>query len=66
MRNWKITALLGASLALGACDWLTGRHDDELPGNDAVSAEGKAEVGQVSVKAPGWPETPISAVGLAL
>ena len=53
MRSLKIMVLAGISLTLGACDWLTGRHDDELPGNDTVTAEGKAEAGQVSVKAPG-------------
>ena len=53
MRSLKIMVLFGISLTLGACDWLTGRHDDELPGNEVVSAEGKAEPGQVSVKAPG-------------
>src|SRR5215210_6742843 len=53
MRRLKIAALAGACLALGACDWLTGRHDDDEPGDNAVSAEGKAEAGQVAVKAPG-------------
>jgi hypothetical protein len=54
MRNWKIAALVAGCSALGACDWVTGRHDDEDPfGNETVSAEGKAETGQVAVKAPG-------------
>jgi hypothetical protein len=54
MRQWNGLILAGAALSLGACDWITGGRDDEAqPGNDAVSAEGKAEAGQVSVKAPG-------------
>ena len=54
MRKWKSWVLAGATLSLGACDWVTGGRDDEAqPGNETVSAEGKAEPGQVAVKAPG-------------
>jgi hypothetical protein len=53
MRKWKWLILFGAALSLPGCDWLTNRNDDDPPANDALSAEGKAEAGQVSVKAPG-------------
>jgi hypothetical protein len=53
MRNWKLPALLGLALSLTACDWLAGRPDDDEPGNESIGAEGKAEAGQVALKAPG-------------
>jgi hypothetical protein len=54
MRKWKLLILAGTAVSLGACDWLTARNDDDQAGNDAISAEGKAEAGQVAVKAPGF------------
>jgi hypothetical protein len=53
MRNWKLAALLGLALSITACDWLTARNDEDEPGNENVGAEGKAEAGQVALKAPG-------------
>jgi hypothetical protein len=53
MRNSKLAVLTGLAMSLTACDWLTARHDDDEPGNDSPSAEGKAEAGQVALKAPG-------------
>lgn len=54
MRSWKRIILAGTLLSLGGCDWLTGHRDEEdRPGEAAAGAEGKAEPGQVAVKAPG-------------
>ena len=54
MRNRQLFALALVALSLSACDWITGRHEeDDQPGNEVASAEGKAEAGQVAVKAPG-------------
>ncbi|MDB5672592.1 MAG: hypothetical protein JWO25_3551 [Alphaproteobacteria bacterium] len=53
MRNWKLLAMLGLAMSLNACDWITSHHDDDEFGNESFGAEGKAEAGQVSVKAPG-------------
>jgi hypothetical protein len=53
MRNLKLPIVLALALGLTACDWLTARQDDDDDGNQAVGAEGKAEPGQVSLKAPG-------------
>jgi hypothetical protein len=54
MRKWSLLILAGTAASLGACDWLTARNDDEPPANEAPSAAGKAEAGQVAVKAPGF------------
>lgn len=48
----RTIALFGA-LALGACDAKIGRGDAETGNAVAASAEGKAEDGKISVKAPG-------------
>src|SRR3569833_3830334 len=54
MRNRQLFALALVALSLSACDWITGRHEeDDQPGNEVASAEGKAEAGQDAEKAPG-------------
>src|SRR5436853_2427710 len=52
-RSSLLTALAAAAL-LGACHAKPDRREGEKAGDAELSAEGKAEEGKVSIKAPGF------------
>ena len=53
MNPTRLAPVIAAALALTACEARLG-HDGNQAGSENVSAEGKAEEGQLSISAPGF------------